>query len=547
MDAPATPPEPATPAADLRVIPVLDERLRVSRRSRETGRATRVRKRVRERLETLDLATQREAVHVERVPIDRPVAGPLASREEGDVLVIPVVEQRLVVRTEWVLREEIRITRRRHVERERRTVPLRTEVAIVERRDSASGAWREIDSDSTPTSHDARSSDMYTVIGAFDDRQAAMRAFETLVVRGFPRDAVDLQSCPSTLDPTASTNDERGANAPREDEGFVAGVRHFFASLFGGSDDASRAGLYSEAVRRGGSVVVVDANDETAAERAAEIMRASGGTIDLDERSADWGDATGWRRDGDFRAGANDVTGDDAEARRSHVAAGGTPGVMAAQALGATPPPPPATEHGTDTDTGLGSTEAGRGAGPRRDAGGEVVMPVVQEEVRVGKRAVERGGVRVLRRVTATPVSELVRLREERARVERRPVDREATPAELDAFREDSIEVRERTEEPVVEKVARVVEEVVVGREVDERTQKIDDSVRRTEVEVEKLAQDADRRLGRATGDDWVGDEDPQVAGGPNPPPNVEPATRRPGERATRPRSPRPGVDRPRQ
>ena len=496
MDAHATPPEPTTPATEARVIPVLDERLRVSRRSRETGRATRVRKRVRERLETLDLATQREAVHVERVPFDRPVAGPLASREEGDVLVIPVVEQRLVVRTEWVLREEIRITRRRHVEHERRTVPLRTEVAIVERRDSASGAWREIESDSTSTSHDARSNDMYTVIGAFDDRQAAMRAFDTLVVRGFPRDAVDLQSCPSTLDPTSSTNGERGANAPREDEGFVAGVRHFFASLFGGSDDASRAGIYSEAVRRGGSVVVVDANDETAAERAAEIMRASGGTIDLDERSADWGDSTGWRREGDLRAGANDVTGDDAE--------------------------------------------------PRRDAEREVVMPVVQEEARIGKRAVERGGVRVLRRVTATPVSELVRLREERARVERRSVDREATPAELDSFREDSIEVRERTEEPVVEKVARVVEEVVVGREVGERTEKVDDSVRRTEVEVEKLAQDADRRLERATGDDWVGDEDQQVGGGPNPPPNVEPATRRPGERATRSRSPRPGADRPR-
>lgn len=521
MDAHATPPELAKPAPDARVIPVLEERLRVSRRSRETGRATRVRKRVRERLETLELATQREAVHVERVPVDRPVPGPLPSREEGDVLVIPIVEQRLVVRTEWVLREEIRITRRRHLERERRTVPLRTEVAIVERRDSVSGAWREIDADSMPKSQHARSSDMYTVIGAFDDRQAAMRAVDTLVVRGFPRDAVDLQGRPSTLDPTSSTHGERGANAPREDEGFAAGVRHFFASLFGGGEDASRAGLYSEAVRRGGSVVVVDANDETAAERAAEIMRASGGTIDLDERSAGWGDETGWRGD-DAR--------DAAESRRSHVAAGGTPGVMAAQALGATPPP--------STTDRLGGTDG------RRDEG-EVVMPVVQEEVKIGKRAVERGGVRVLRRVSATPVSELVRLREEHARVERRPVDREATPADLESFREDSIEVRERTEEPVVEKLARVVEEVVVGREVGERTEKVDDSVRRTEVEVEKLAQDADRRLERATGDDWAGDDD-AVAGGPNPPPNVEPTTRRPGERATRSRSPRPGADRPR-
>jgi uncharacterized protein (TIGR02271 family) len=113
-------------------------------------------------------------------------------------------------------------------------------------------------------------------------------------------------------------------------------------------------------------------------------------------------------------------------------------------------------------------------------------VPVVKEEIQVGKRQVPRGGVRVYSRVVEEPVEETVRLREERARVERRPADRAATEADLSAGQEQVIEVQEFAEEPVVAKQARVVEEVRVGKEASERTETVRDTVRHTDVKVEQ-------------------------------------------------------------
>lgn len=116
----------------------------------------------------------------------------------------------------------------------------------------------------------------------------------------------------------------------------------------------------------------------------------------------------------------------------------------------------------------------------------EGVLPVVEEQLRVGKRAVTRGGVRIYTRVSERPVEEDVRLREEHVNVERRPVDRPVTAASGDAFRERSIEVDEMAEEPVVAKEARVIEEVIITKDVNERSAKVRDTVRRTEVEVDR-------------------------------------------------------------
>ena len=113
-------------------------------------------------------------------------------------------------------------------------------------------------------------------------------------------------------------------------------------------------------------------------------------------------------------------------------------------------------------------------------------IPVVKEEVQIGKRRVLRGGVRVYSRVLEEPVEESVPLREEHVRVERRPVNRSATRDDLSAGKEQVIEVEEFAEEPVVAKQARVVEEVRVGKDVSERTETVRDTVRRTEVNVEQ-------------------------------------------------------------
>src|SRR3954453_6072448 len=90
---------------------------------------------------------------------------------------------------------------------------------------------------------------------------------------------------------------------------------------------------------------------------------------------------------------------------------------------------------------------------------GEEAIPVVEEQVRVGKREVGRGSVRVRSYVVERPVEEEVGLRGERGTGERRPADREVGPGET-PFQEKEIEATERGEEAVVDKRARVVEEV---------------------------------------------------------------------------------------
>ncbi len=125
-------------------------------------------------------------------------------------------------------------------------------------------------------------------------------------------------------------------------------------------------------------------------------------------------------------------------------------------------------------------------AGAGLEIEGERSIPIVEEEMSVGKRTVDAGGVRVYRRVVEIPVEESVQLREEHVNIDRRPVDRIASDADL-SFGDRTIELTETAEEAVVGKSARVVEEVLVGKSATEHTETISDSVRRTEVEVEQV------------------------------------------------------------
>lgn len=116
----------------------------------------------------------------------------------------------------------------------------------------------------------------------------------------------------------------------------------------------------------------------------------------------------------------------------------------------------------------------------------ERVIPIVREEMRVGRRTVERGGVRVSSHIVQKPVSEQVHLRETHVEIERRAVDRPLRGDEK-GFVDDTIEMVEMADEPVVSKQARVVEEVVVRKHVEDRTATISDEVRATEIEFGKL------------------------------------------------------------
>ena len=95
-----------------RVVPVLAEDVVVGKRTVETG-LVRVRKTVREHEEILDEPLEQETVEVERVPINRIIERPLPTRQEGDVTIISVTNEVLVVEKRLMFTEEVRITRRK--------------------------------------------------------------------------------------------------------------------------------------------------------------------------------------------------------------------------------------------------------------------------------------------------------------------------------------------------------------------------------------------------------------------------------------------------
>src|SRR5215217_8939864 len=137
-----------TPARD-QTIELAEEELRVAKREVERGRVV-VRTRVEERDEIAEAALRHEDVTVERIPVGRPVEVAPQVREEDGVLIVPVLEERLVVTTELVLKEEIRITKKSRTEMVREPVRLRSERVELERlegRDLDNSNFEERDAD----------------------------------------------------------------------------------------------------------------------------------------------------------------------------------------------------------------------------------------------------------------------------------------------------------------------------------------------------------------------------------------------------------------
>jgi len=207
------------------------------------------------------------------------------------------------------------------------------------------------------------------------------------------------------------------------------------------------ANIYSESVRRGNVLVVAQVNDARVNE-AARIME-SGGLVDIDRHAESWR-SEGWRR---FDANSQPYRATATTDQRTAMPSQGT-------------------------TTGTTRATSGRN---------EETFEIVEEDIKIGKRAVQEGGVRVRSYIREIPVEEEVRLREEEVHVERRPVNRPATAADLSNFREGTIEMTEMHEEAVIAKEARVVEEVTVRKDVEERVERVHDTVRRTEVEVEQI------------------------------------------------------------
>jgi uncharacterized protein (TIGR02271 family) len=409
-------------------IPIIEERAVLL--SKPRAKATvRVQKVVHEREAWVEAPLRADELHIERALLDPPlpVEAPPPVRQEGDTTVIPILEERLVVEKRLVVREELRVRRVARTQLVHDRVSLRKEEVRVDCEQLRKHAAHG--DKSSPQEPQEREMESL-LIGVFDSKNDAEKARQELRACGLPDDRITVRG---------STPDAAGAAAAGNDE---EDHRGFFARLFGWHDaDQPSSGVYSEAIRRGSYVVAVDSITDDRIDEAVQILQQNG-AVDIDERASQW-QAEGWT--GAAR------TGERATAQ------------MQAKSE-------PRTQM----------------------AGNSTKIPVVEEQLQVGKREVQRGGVRVFTRTTERPVQEDVTLREEHARVERHPVDRPATEAELgQAFQEKSVELRETVEEPVIAKTARVIEEVEVSKDVAERTERVQDTVRRTDVEVQDLGSGA--------------------------------------------------------
>ncbi len=114
------------------VIPVIQERLEIGKREVEIGRL-RVQKRVSEEEQTVDEPLMADEIIIERVPINRFAEEPTPARMEGETTVVPLFEERIVLQKRLILREEVRITKRRVERRAPQTVTVRREEVTIER------------------------------------------------------------------------------------------------------------------------------------------------------------------------------------------------------------------------------------------------------------------------------------------------------------------------------------------------------------------------------------------------------------------------------
>jgi uncharacterized protein (TIGR02271 family) len=202
---------------------------------------------------------------------------------------------------------------------------------------------------------------------------------------------------------------------------------------------------YGEGIRRGGFLLCAEVETGEDADKIVRLLEESPG-VDMEERQNSWR-GEGWL-------------------------------------------PQAATGQGASTGAPLTASTVAQAQG---NLVSEERIPIVEEELRVGKREVERGGARIRTYVREVPVQEQVTLREEHVSVERRPVEggQQAQAAATggrpeDLLQEREIDMRETAEEAVVQKVASVTEEVVVRKTAEEHVEQISDTVRRTEVDVQE-------------------------------------------------------------
>ena len=322
------------------------------------------------------------------------------------------------------------------------------------------------DTTSTGMTSRASTEDFARSVSAFfDTRDLADKARRDLIQAGIPDSDITVTGSSGATGATSTTGaTTMGTASPNyHEEGFWDSLKELFMP----EEDRYS---YAEGLRRGGYLLSVR-TDTASYDRVVDILDRDG-AVALDEREASWR-SEGW----------TGYTGRDAlaESDASYTApSAGTAGfgASAADRLGVA---------GATSGTGSLGTASTGGVASRTQTAGvgeEESIPVVEENVRIGKRDVSHGRVRIRSYVVETPVSENVTLRSESVQVERRPVDRAVTDADR-LFQDRTIEAEQYSEEAVVQKDVRVKEEISLRKDVEQRTETVSDTVRRTEVEVQ--------------------------------------------------------------
>lgn len=279
------------------------------------------------------------------------------------------------------------------------------------------------------------SSGTLSVSAMFDSQAEAQRAVERLNQAGITSERIRQVAGGSDTAARAGTVEDRN-------KGFWDSLEDFFFP------DEDRY-AYAEGLSRGGYLVTVTGLTGADYETALDILDDEG-SINLEEREDSWR-SEGWSGYQSSSYGAS---------------VGGLGG-----------------RAGSMTDSSL--TDASDASMAARDyQSDDASIPVVKERIRIGKRETAHGRVRVRAYTVEEPVSESVDLREERVEVERRPVDRPLTDTDA-AFQDRTIEAEEYREEAVVQKEARVVEEIELRKTSETHRETVSDTVRRTEVEIE--------------------------------------------------------------
>ena len=311
------------------------------------------------------------------------------------------------------------------------------------------------------------------VTGLFRDRQSAECAYQAISTRGYDRDDVNVMMSDETRSSQYATGDTELGNKAAEGTATGAGIGGTLGAVIG-----AIAAIGTSVLLPGVGLIV--AGPLAGALVGAGAGGLTGGLLGalvgsgIPEEHAEAYE-TGIKSGGTV-LGVHPRSAEDAAfLEREFTNCGGTNVYSSGSA-----------NANTSTARNVASTTTQTANVDRSANTGGNVIPVIEEELQVGKRAVESGGARVQTHVTETPVQEQVTLREEHVNVERRPVNRAVTDADLANLKQGEIDITTRAEEAVVSKQARVVEEVAIGKTVSEHQETVRDTVRRTDVDVQE-------------------------------------------------------------